>query len=411
MAARRKKGEQIPEPPARKEIGTYDLKDYPHGELVDTGDGTIRRAWQISERVLIVIGGEKHAADSGDFVYELKLPGGAPGALEVLQADVAQGMGYEWREGREGSSPFPVPGTTAPAGESSPPTTNAPPGPPPEGTLDVYHESGAYLSSITTHPDVGGVIHLAGRGAFHVIEVLDDAGRVNVREANETELAQAIADGNITERELEERRTEQRRQDLASGAPADGERRTAADRRGVWPDVDHRSGFDRRQDPPDPDASIPDPDRRVTADRRESELDETELDTGEHLEPTEREPGAVAILESLIRWAKRQTKPWRDLSEKHQERELADLDRVITERVRDLVVDVAAREFPYVHATLEKVEFSEGIKATITIPSHSEHRHELADHAKQTVTIVLAGAATWTSGDRPRPDPDQPKLV
>jgi hypothetical protein len=313
----------------------------------------------------------------------------------VLQSDVAQGMGYEWREGREASSPFPAAGTVA--GTEPAIGTQAPDmGPPPEGTFDVYLDGTGYLSSITTEHKPGDLIHLAGRVALHVIETNEEGRTVLVRPATDDELAsvaQALQDGNTEERPPEGTF------DVYRDEADDDRRRGAIDRRSAPYDV------------------------AVTDERRSSMVwdrrgpldiaphDDNQLTGPGGYELTDMGPGAVAILESLVRWAKRQTRPWRDLSEAHQERELADLDRVITERVRDLVVDVASRNFPYVHATLEKVEFSEGIKATLTISPTSEHRHELADRAKQTVTVVLVGAATWTSGERPKPDPDQQKLV
>lgn len=331
--SRKKAAADTLEPPARKEIGTYDVaRDYPAVHLIDADNpDDVREAWEINERVLVVIDGEKIAADPGDLVYKLKLPGSGE-KLEVLSRDVAIAM-YEIRPvGAIGAvSPFPkVIGDEAQE-EHHP---DAPP-----------------------EPTVG-------------------------EQGDAAELARTAQELNGDERD---------------------QRIATADRR---QSTDAATDLEDRRDPENV---------RREADREALETEE-DLDRIEHGAALidagiPLTPGVVAIMESAVRWMKKQRKAWRDLSEREQDNELADLDRILSERVRDLVVDIASREFPYVHATLEKVEFSDGIKATLTIPTQSEHRHELADHAKQTVTVVLAGAASWTAGDRPRPEPDQPKLV
>lgn len=120
----------------------------------------------------------------------------------------------------------------------------------------------------------------------------------------------------------------------------------------------------------------------------------------------------VDLLSALVDELKVAPDVWQKLSEEAQGEVIERLRRRVQTLAGRAVQIIAAQGRPTVKATVDSVQFKDGIKAVFTLPASAPSRHELADSTGQTVLVVLADAEPLLGGmDAVRPEPDQPALA
>lgn len=79
--------------------------------------------------------------------------------------------------------------------------------------------------------------------------------------------------------------------------------------------------------------------------------------------------------------------------------------------VERVVYLIASNDRPHIIASLESVTFKDGVKMALEINKMDANRHELADAQGGNVVIVIPRISDHLVGDRPKAEPDQPRLV
>ena len=104
--------------------------------------------------------------------------------------------------------------------------------------------------------------------------------------------------------------------------------------------------------------------------------------------------------------------PWSHTSEKNQEIALNAMRQAVTAAVTDAVMIINADRKPRLDATVDSVTFKDEIKATLTLSKAMGGRHELADAAGSTVSVIIARPEDFTGGgNKVKPQPDQKSLL
>lgn len=105
-------------------------------------------------------------------------------------------------------------------------------------------------------------------------------------------------------------------------------------------------------------------------------------------------------------------RPWHERSEAEQRDTVHQVETAVRHAVRQAVEIIAAGGLRTIRATLDQVTVKEGIKGTVTLSKHDEHRHTLVDAVGSTVLIVVADPDDFT-GEREAVDikPDQTEML
>lgn len=113
----------------------------------------------------------------------------------------------------------------------------------------------------------------------------------------------------------------------------------------------------------------------------------------------------VAQLESL-------KNPWSMTSEANQEIAINAMREGIKEATHSAVMVIATQRAQALRATVEGVNFKDGIKATLSLSKVEPGRHDLADAEGSTVLIIIANPEQFTGGtEKVTPQPDQKSLL
>lgn len=102
---------------------------------------------------------------------------------------------------------------------------------------------------------------------------------------------------------------------------------------------------------------------------------------------------------------------WQKLPEETQRDLIERTRRRVTDAIAQAVKIVASGDQKTIVATVEKVEFKDGVKATLSMSRYSQSVHDLADATGGTVLIVLEETEGYQGGsEQVQSDPDQPGL-
>ena len=107
---------------------------------------------------------------------------------------------------------------------------------------------------------------------------------------------------------------------------------------------------------------------------------------------------------------KHHKKSWEEMNESEQSDVISSASSVAKNMVREAVGIIASDGRQVIECEVEKVEFKDGVKATLKASKSSEYRHELADSQGQIVLLVVADAERYEGGDLPEADKDEPAL-
>lgn len=119
-----------------------------------------------------------------------------------------------------------------------------------------------------------------------------------------------------------------------------------------------------------------------------------------------------AMMKGAVEVYKEIDEPWHKLSQSKQEQALFRLDYTFKAIIRQAIGILAAQDNPTLQATIEKVEFKDGVKAQLSMSQHDEHRHALADAQGSTCLLVVVDPDDYMNPNKtPEADPDQPELV
>lgn len=100
--------------------------------------------------------------------------------------------------------------------------------------------------------------------------------------------------------------------------------------------------------------------------------------------------------------------PWQKLSERNQAAWLEIVEKQCAAATESAIAVLASQDWPAVAATVDTVTFkSGGVKAAVKISHASRGAHEIADSAGQQVLIIICDPDEFSSGEKPKPDPDQ----
>ena len=105
-------------------------------------------------------------------------------------------------------------------------------------------------------------------------------------------------------------------------------------------------------------------------------------------------------------------RPWHQLSESEQERVIDGLEYYIKKGVEKACLIINDRNVKAtIRANLDRVTVTDGIKAVLKIDGDDEGRHELIDHTKRNVQVVICDVmGGLTQEGKPKADKDQPEL-
>lgn len=109
----------------------------------------------------------------------------------------------------------------------------------------------------------------------------------------------------------------------------------------------------------------------------------------------------------ILKIIKDMEKPWKNMSQMEQTRKIEDVRGYAQNLIGKISMLIASDGRKVIGGAVEKVEFKDGIKATIKCSSHDPLRHVLAD-----ADFVMMVVTTDYSGEKEpaKADPDQPDL-
>lgn len=102
---------------------------------------------------------------------------------------------------------------------------------------------------------------------------------------------------------------------------------------------------------------------------------------------------------------------WQKMSEQEQDDTIHRVENTCRQAVRQACHLIASGNRPTLVATVEKVEFKDGVKAVLAMGKFDPSRHDLADATGDTVLVVVSGAGQYMGGaDEHQADPDQAEI-
>lgn len=117
------------------------------------------------------------------------------------------------------------------------------------------------------------------------------------------------------------------------------------------------------------------------------------------------------LMHIIVDTAKALPKPWQQLSEQEQDTWLQSIDKRCKAAISQAVTIIACGNHVSVKATLASVTFKDGVKASVTVDKHSQHRIDLADAAGKDVRLVILDIEGITSeNNKPKATKDQRSL-
>jgi len=147
------------------------------------------------------------------------------------------------------------------------------------------------------------------------------------------------------------------------------------------------------------------------AERKARKKDATDLDAFEPVEVAS-ETMAGDLLAAMVDELKTLPDVWQKLPMHKQDEVIWRLRHRVTGAVRQAVRIIASEDRPTLVASVEKVEFKDGVKATLVMSKGNPARHDLADAQGSEVLVVVASAEQHMGGtEGVQPDPDQHDLI